>query len=158
MADSKDFGSLSITILADNDYYSETAFSRYEMSRGRFANFGVPLQEAHKTGLGSSAALVTALVSALVIHRTMQPEDLGLGRDKLHNLAQAAHCAAQGKVGPGFDDASATTAPVFTGGSRPRFWRQSENPDLTDLKSDCLRLWRILTRNIPGTRNVWILG
>ena len=107
VADSKDFGSLQVTILADNDYYSETAFSRYEMSRGRFANFGVPLQEAHKTGLGSSAALVTALVSALVIHRTMQPDDLGIGRDKLHNLAQAAHCAAQGKVGSGFDVASA---------------------------------------------------
>ncbi|KAJ9298426.1 hypothetical protein DTO271G3_3393 [Paecilomyces variotii] len=105
VADSKDFGSLSITILADNDYYSETASSRgpAAFSRSRFANFGVPLHEAHKTGLGSSAALVTALVSALVIHRTMQPDDLGAARDKLHNLAQAAHCAAQGKVGSGFD-------------------------------------------------------
>lgn len=107
VADSKDFGSLSVTILADNDYYSETAFSRYSQSRGRFVNFGVPLQDAHKTGLGSSAALVTALVSSLVIHRTMQPDDLGVGRDKLHNLAQAAHCAAQGKVGSGFDVAAA---------------------------------------------------
>ncbi|KAJ5091941.1 Phosphomevalonate kinase eukaryotic [Penicillium alfredii] len=109
VADSKDFGSLSVTILADNDYYSETATSRGPASRarGRFANFGVPLQEAHKTGLGSSAALVTALVSALVIHRTMQADDLGAGRDKLHNLAQAAHCAAQGKVGSGFDVATA---------------------------------------------------
>lgn len=107
VADSKDFGSLSITILADNDYYSETAFSRGSNSRGPFANFGVPLHEAHKTGLGSSAALVTALVSALVIHRTLQPDDLDLGRDKLHNLAQAAHCAAQGKVGSGFDVAAA---------------------------------------------------
>jgi phosphomevalonate kinase len=57
--------------------------------------------------LGSSAALVTALVSALVIHRTMHADDLGAGRDKLHNLAQAAHCAAQGKVGSGFDVAAA---------------------------------------------------
>ncbi|KAL2006304.1 hypothetical protein VTN00DRAFT_9958 [Thermoascus crustaceus] len=103
VADSKDFGSLSVTILADNDYYSETAFSRSSQSQGRFANFGVPLHEAHKTGLGSSAALVTALVSALVIHRTLHPDDLGAGREKLHNLAQAAHCAAQGKVGSGFD-------------------------------------------------------
>lgn len=29
------------------------------------------------------------------------------GRKKLHNLAQAAHCAAQGKVGSGFDVAAA---------------------------------------------------
>ncbi|KAL3476084.1 ribosomal protein S5 domain 2-type protein [Aspergillus californicus] len=108
VADSKDIGSLSITILADNDYYSETAISKAsEHKAGEFVNFGVPLHEAHKTGLGSSAALVTALVSALVIHRTMQPDDMVAVRDKLHNLAQAAHCAAQGKVGSGFDVAAA---------------------------------------------------
>ncbi|PLB42222.1 phosphomevalonate kinase [Aspergillus candidus] len=105
VADSKDFGALSITILADSDYYSETPTSK--ASTGRFVNFGVPLHEAHKTGLGSSAALVTALVSALVVHRTLQPDDLGIAREKLHNLAQAAHCAAQGKVGSGFDVAAA---------------------------------------------------
>jgi len=105
VADSREFGSLSITILADNDYYSETAASRGPTAgtQGRFRHFGVPLHEAHKTGLGSSAALVTALVSALVIHRTMHPDDLDVAREKLHNLAQAAHCAAQGKVGSGFD-------------------------------------------------------
>ncbi|CAG8197423.1 unnamed protein product [Penicillium salamii] len=110
VADSKDFGSLSVTIMADKDYYSETDASKGKKVKGRsddFVDFGVPLFEAHKTGLGSSAALVTALVSAVVIHRTMQPEDLGAARDKLHNLAQAAHCAAQGKVGSGFDVASA---------------------------------------------------
>ncbi|KAF7586313.1 phosphomevalonate kinase [Aspergillus hancockii] len=105
--DSKDFGSLSVTILADSDYYSETAFSKTSEASGRFVNFGVPLHEAHKTGLGSSAALVTALISSLVIHRTLQPDDLAAARDKLHNLAQAAHCAAQGKVGSGFDVAAA---------------------------------------------------
>ncbi|KAF7718556.1 Phosphomevalonate kinase [Penicillium ucsense] len=110
VADSKDFGSLTVTILADNDYYSETATSKdwsMKAPSERFVHFGVPLLEAHKTGLGSSAALVTALVSALVIHRTMQASDLAAGRDKLHNLAQAAHCAAQGKVGSGFDVAAA---------------------------------------------------
>ncbi|OJD19367.1 phosphomevalonate kinase [Emergomyces pasteurianus Ep9510] len=105
VAASKLFGSLSITILADNDYYSQTTTSQAVGSnRGTlFSDFGVKLHEAHKTGLGSSAALVTALVSAIVIHRTIQPEELPTVRDKLHNLAQAAHCAAQGKVGSGFD-------------------------------------------------------
>ncbi|PGH26877.1 phosphomevalonate kinase [Polytolypa hystricis UAMH7299] len=109
IAASKCFGSLSITIIADSDYYSETDASSIPGSnRGtRFKNFGVPLQKANKTGLGSSAALVTALVSALVVHRTVQPEELAAVRDKLHNLAQAAHCAAQGKVGSGFDVAAA---------------------------------------------------
>lgn len=110
VAASKNFGSLAITILADNDYYSETAASQVfhtANSGARFMNFGVRLQEAHKTGLGSSAALVTALVSSIVVHRTVQPEELPAVRDKLHNLAQAAHCAAQGKVGSGFDVAAA---------------------------------------------------
>ncbi|KAK2766770.1 phosphomevalonate kinase [Arachnomyces sp. PD_36] len=109
VAASKHFGSLSITILADNDYYSETETSKgpAAASRGHFASFGVTLRDAHKTGLGSSAALVTALVSAVVIHRTMHADDLDVARAKLHNLAQAAHCAAQGKVGSGFDVAAA---------------------------------------------------
>ncbi|EEP75858.1 conserved hypothetical protein [Uncinocarpus reesii 1704] len=107
VAASKNFGSLSITILADNDYYSETAALSVLHRGARFMNAGVKLQEAHKTGLGSSAALVTALVSAIVIHRTVQPEELPSVRDKLHNLAQAAHCAAQGKIGSGFDVAAA---------------------------------------------------
>lgn len=33
--------------------------------------------------------------------------DTDSGKERLHNLAQAAHCAAQGKVGSGFDVASA---------------------------------------------------
>lgn len=110
VADSQDFGSLSVTILADDDYYSETGSTQV---RGRFRSFGVPLQEAHKTGLGSSAALVTALVSALTIHRTMHPDDIIVAREKLHNLAQAAHCAAQGKVGSGFDVGAAVFGSCF---------------------------------------------
>lgn len=101
----------SVTILADNDYYSTPA----ELTVGsrptsRFHNFGVPLSKAHKTGLGSSAALVTALTAALLSYYL--PKDVFTltspsGLRKLHNLAQAAHCAAQGKVGSGFDVASA---------------------------------------------------
>ena len=70
----------------------------------------MPLNEAHKTGLGSSAALVTALIAAVFAHY-LDPEGTSLRSDsgilRLHNLAQAAHCAAQGKVGSGFDVAAA---------------------------------------------------
>jgi phosphomevalonate kinase len=106
----------SITILADNDYYSTSD----EVSNGttngtgvpksRFHNFGLPLSKAHKTGLGSSAALVTAFIAALLSYYLPQDHfDLSTETSKrrLHNLAQAAHCAAQGKVGSGFDVASA---------------------------------------------------
>ncbi|QKX59219.1 uncharacterized protein TRUGW13939_06351 [Talaromyces rugulosus] len=115
VADSQDLGSLSVTILADNDYYSDTNSGNDSAARNRggFRDFGVTLQDAHKTGLGSSAALVTALVSALVTHRTMHPDDLVVAREKLHNLAQAAHCAAQGKVGSGFDIGAAVFGSCF---------------------------------------------
>lgn len=100
------FGALDIMILADNDYYSETETSR-ESKKSRFANFGVKLQDAHKTGLGSSAALVTSLTSAITLHHALQTDSVYSARDRLHNLAQAAHCAAQGKIGSGFDIAAA---------------------------------------------------
>ena len=108
VAASTSFGSLAVTILADNDYYSETASTTSWGGPGStFKKYGVRLDQAHKTGLGSSAALVTALVCALVVHRSMHPEDLQENRWRLHYLAQAVHCAAQGKVGSGFDVAAA---------------------------------------------------
>lgn len=100
--------SARLIILADNDYYSH---SESESTRtGRFAKFPVTLGEANKTGLGSSAALVTSLTASLLAHYL--PKDLfdvqsDQGKRTLHNLAQAAHCAAQGKVGSGFDVATA---------------------------------------------------
>ncbi|KAK4543516.1 hypothetical protein LTR36_005411 [Oleoguttula mirabilis] len=101
----------SVTILADNDYYSNpTDHANGSATSPRFHNFGVPIAKAHKTGLGSSAALVTAFTAALLTYY-LPKSTLDLTTDsgarKLHNLAQAAHCAAQGKVGSGFDVASA---------------------------------------------------
>lgn len=97
----------AITILADNDYYSTP--SDLDSTTSRFHNFAVPITKAHKTGLGSSAALVTALTAAVLTHYLPDRIDLSNmeGKRRLHNLAQAAHCAAQGKVGSGFDVASA---------------------------------------------------
>lgn len=69
----------------------------------------MPLDAAHKTGLGSSAALVTSLTACLLSTYSPSPVDLtsASARQTVHNLSQAAHCAAQGKVGSGFDVAAA---------------------------------------------------
>lgn len=102
-------GSASVTILADADYYSHPG-STARTDPARFIDFEESLSEAHKTGLGSSAALVTAFVAAVLTYH-LDENQLVLrsdsGRRRLHNLAQAAHCAAQGKVGSGFDVAAA---------------------------------------------------
>lgn len=70
-----------------------------------------------KTGMGSSAALVSSLVGALLsffgavqlpcfdgaseVHeQSMEATpEVSRGLDLTHNLAQACHCVAQGKVG-----------------------------------------------------------
>ncbi|KAK5059821.1 hypothetical protein LTR84_009704 [Exophiala bonariae] len=102
------YQSLSITILADDDYYSQSAgSSQPQEAKSDFTNFGVKLTEAHKTGLGSSAALVTALVASLLGFYSDGDVEETRQLQRTHNLAQAAHCAAQGKVGSGFDVAAA---------------------------------------------------
>ncbi|KAI1149568.1 ribosomal protein S5 domain 2-type protein [Nemania diffusa] len=105
------FNPAQFTILADNDYYSQPhSLSGAEKNPTRFAKFPTTLRGANKTGLGSSAALVTSLTAALLTHY-LPPSEFDMttaeGKRKLHNLAQAAHCAAQGKVGSGFDIAAA---------------------------------------------------
>ncbi|XP_058069371.1 phosphomevalonate kinase, peroxisomal-like [Magnolia sinica] len=73
--------------------------------------------EVAKTGLGSSAAMTTAVVASVLhylgvvnlsstaknLHETLSSSDL----DLVHVVAQTAHCIAQGKVGSGFDVSAA---------------------------------------------------
>jgi phosphomevalonate kinase len=106
----------SIRILADQAYYSNPGVPRAsnnplapEQTSG-FLDFNVRLKDAHKTGLGSSAALVTSFTAA-VLSFYLPKELFDIQSEKglmiLHNLAQASHSHAQGKVGSGFDIASA---------------------------------------------------
>jgi phosphomevalonate kinase len=75
--------------------------------------------DIHKTGLGSSAAMVTSLTAAVLQHFNVVKipyEDEAVELDHLddpykeiiHRTAQFCHCLAQGKIGSGFDVASAT--------------------------------------------------
>ncbi len=106
--------SLNIVIQADNDFYSVLPHLQPNQPRTleavasltRFlpcptAPDGTAL--VNKTGLGSSAALTTSLVGALVHYFSNEPPNLLM----IHNLAQICHCHAQGKVGSGFDVSAA---------------------------------------------------
>ena len=122
---------IEICIYGDNAFYSIPESGNGEASNQRFAkiiqntvgsdNSGPAekqLQQQHaahvqKTGLGSSAALVTAVVGALLAHfgavsvpkaegyggtSAREPLFRGSAEDSLtllHNLAQMCHCAAQ---------------------------------------------------------------
>ncbi|KAI0785604.1 ribosomal protein S5 domain 2-type protein [Abortiporus biennis] len=121
---------IDIIILGDNDFYSQraqltsrnlppTLTSLTQLPS--FLHTNVPISQVHKTGLGSSAALITSLVSALLLHLKVIPpssfdskvekseNDGGVseGRRLAHNLAQYVHCLAQGKIGSGFDVSAA---------------------------------------------------
>ncbi|CAI9105235.1 OLC1v1004117C1 [Oldenlandia corymbosa var. corymbosa] len=67
--------------------------------------------EVAKTGLGSSAAMTTAVVAALLHYLgavDLSSEEKDTAKlDIVHMIAQTAHCIAQGKVGSGFDVSSA---------------------------------------------------
>ncbi|KAJ9172111.1 hypothetical protein P3X46_015390 [Hevea brasiliensis] len=122
---------LDITILGSNDFYS---YRKQIEARGlpltpealaalpSFTSFTFNVEEANgknckpevaKTGLGSSAAMTTAVVAALLHYlgvidlssscKDKKSSDL----DMVHIIAQTAHCIAQGKVGSGFDVSSA---------------------------------------------------
>ena len=75
------------------------------------------LSKVHKTGLGSSAAMIASLTGAMLVYfeLTSLPAsfDSSDGTDHdhrlvlVHNLAQLSHCLAQGKVGSGFDVSAA---------------------------------------------------
>lgn len=118
---------LRITLGADNGFYSQAAELRargWELSAESLAALPPYLPprrdadgELPKTGLGSSATLVTSLLGALLhafglIALPNAPEcaphsaGCAKGGDALgvlHAVAQLCHCAAQGKVGSGFD-------------------------------------------------------
>ena len=124
---------LEITIYADNDFYSLLPHldddDRTISAVQRLGKF-LPCPKdkttgktiINKTGLGSSAALTTSLVGALVYHfaslfSNVDDDNNNTNNNnnnstidmtnKIHNLAQLCHCFAQGKVGSGFDVSSA---------------------------------------------------
>ena len=77
-----------------------------------FCPLNITLSDVQKTGMGSSAALITSIVSALLLKFGLVSKE-GFAkldsRDRVlaHNTAQLVHCLAQGKVGSGFDVSAA---------------------------------------------------
>ncbi|KAJ1912719.1 phosphomevalonate kinase [Mycoemilia scoparia] len=117
---------LRIILAADNDFYSQ---SQALKERGlppttlglsnlpKFCHTKCTLTNVNKTGLGSSAAMVTSLVGSLLHHfgvvgnlsSQSDSDKAKVEADKalIHNISQYAHCLAQGKIGSGFDVSSA---------------------------------------------------
>ncbi|CAJ0826772.1 2228_t:CDS:2 [Entrophospora sp. SA101] len=92
-----------------------------------FCKLNKTLKNVHKTGLGSSAALITSFVTALFVHFNLinnkEDVDDNYSRTLIHNVAQFCHCFAQGKIGSGFD----VSAGVWGSHTYKRFSTMSES-------------------------------
>ncbi|KAF9648569.1 Phosphomevalonate kinase [Thelephora ganbajun] len=113
---------LQIHILGGNDFYSQRITLEKRGLSPTLENLNkippftpleIPISQVNKTGLGSSAALITSLTAALLVHFGVIARESITGdghedsRRLAHNLAQFVHCLAQGKVGSGFDVSAA---------------------------------------------------
>nr|CAD1845146.1 unnamed protein product [Ananas comosus var. bracteatus] len=102
---------LTPDVLASIPPFSSITFNS-EVRNGNMA--GVKCKpEVAKTGLGSSAAMTTSVVAALLHYLgvvTLPSTDekaTAVDLDLVHVISQSAHCIAQGKVGSGFDVSAA---------------------------------------------------
>lgn len=148
--------SIKLTILADNDYYSQPPSTT---PLPQFNPLGVTLSEAHKTGLGSSAALITSLTACLfsTYSPSGTPFDVTAPTTQkiIHNLAQASHCAAQGKIGSGFDVAAAVFGSCVYRRFSPSILEPATSADTSDPEFPA-KLSQIVTSpwdfSVAGTR------
>lgn len=105
---------IHIEIFSDAGYHSQSGSIMKKNAFKSFAYHAHSITEVPKTGLGSSAGLVTVLTTALV---SVFKPSLDVSRNEdlkmIHNLSQVAHCQAQGKVGSGFDVAAATFGSII---------------------------------------------
>ena len=95
-----------VTIFSDSGYHSQNNTTKKVSGNGKrlFLFHELPITDVPKTGLGSSAGLVSVVTAALMSYFEPGSE---MATDRLHNLAQIAHCLAQKKIGSGFDVAAA---------------------------------------------------
>lgn len=95
---------LVLSLFADNDFYSQqenlqkSGLKRTVKGLRSLPAFADVVNKSAKTGLGSSAAMISAIVSCVYGHLHHS-----LNRALAHRVAQICHAAVQGKIGSGFD-------------------------------------------------------
>ncbi|KAJ3105843.1 phosphomevalonate kinase [Phlyctochytrium planicorne] len=170
---SKNFGDRSkagidIVIVGDNDFYSQRAQLKLQnlplntkslASLERFCSTLTTIPKVSKTGLGSSAAMITSLTGALLhyfgVVNLKQDNTSEHDLQLVHNVAQFAHCLAQGKIGSGFD----VSAAAFGSHSYKRFSPKALSDILKEtidpLADDTLLATTIVDNLDPAKSQKW---
>ncbi|CUM62993.1 uncharacterized protein PRCAT00000554001 [Priceomyces carsonii] len=101
---------VAITIFSDPGYHSQANCVKH-ISNNKNRSFlyhEEPILKVAKTGLGSSAGLVSVVTAALLAHFNVK-----IDVNVVHNLAQISHCIAQRKIGSGFDVCAAVYGSII---------------------------------------------
>lgn len=102
---------INITLYSDPGYHTQQNTTEKKNNKRRFLFHQAAIDKVAKTGMGSSAGLVTVVTTALLSEITHKPLDQLT--NTIHNAAQVAHCEAQKKIGSGFDVATAVYGSII---------------------------------------------
>lgn len=105
--------SYQITLFSDPGYHTQEGTTK-KTSRSQNRTFlyhDKPIDQVPKTGMGLSAGFVTVVTASILSKLLDKPLDEI--RDVIHKVAQIAHCDAQGKIGSGFDVATAVYGSII---------------------------------------------
>lgn len=125
---------LDLVIYSDPGYHSQENTQLKSSTNGKkeFLFHSRAINDVEKTGLGSSAGLVSVVTTSLLSY--FIPGIESTNKDILHNVSQIAHCFAQKKIGSGFDVATAIYGLIIYKRFQPNlindvFKILEENPD-----------------------------
>ncbi|KAJ1569135.1 phosphomevalonate kinase [Nowakowskiella sp. JEL0078] len=148
---------IKIVIVGHNDFYSQREellklnlplISASLSSLPYFCSTHTNISEVHKTGLGSSAAMITSLVGSLISYFCNSTSRNYT--TTVHNLSQFCHCLAQGKIGSGFDISSA----CFGSHEYKRFDPSILDPLMAKAESGTITCQEVLTV-VDSTNKSW---
>ncbi|GEQ66854.1 hypothetical protein JCM33374_g517 [Metschnikowia sp. JCM 33374] len=109
----KDLFNYRITLFSDPGFHTQDRTEKKSSANSKksFLYHEKPIEQVAKTGMGSSAGLVSVVASALLATFLCKPVSDII--DIIHNVSQIAHCNAQGKIGSGFDVAAAVYGSII---------------------------------------------
>lgn len=129
---------VDVTIWLDPGFHAPSDEKKVLAAGRPFYFHQQQIHEVPKTGLGSLAGLVVVVLAALM---SLFVPDIDQHPNRLHNVAQVAHCAAQKKIGSGFDVAAAVFGSIQFRRFDPKLVETAVGGSITTLQDIVGQLW-----------------